>query len=144
MSMVQCTWDILRSQFSKVLPPQTPHSSPIGRGMGCLVGFQHDDVITWKKIRVTVPLWGSPVNSLHKGQWRGDLVFSLMCASTNGCANRRDAGVFETPSRSWWRHCNRCSGHMLYWTDSDIYLQLSCFMQWYAIVDRDISWVYIN
>ena len=34
----------------------------------------------------------SPVNSPHKGQWRGALVFSLVCASTNGSANNRDAG----------------------------------------------------
>ena len=35
-------------------------------------------------------LWG--VISLHKGQWRGALVFSLICAWTNGWANHRDAG----------------------------------------------------
>ena len=28
----------------------------------------------------------------HKGQWRGVLMFSLICAWTNGCANNRDAG----------------------------------------------------
>ena len=31
---------------------------------------------------------GSP----HKGQWRGALMFSLICAWTNGWANHRDAG----------------------------------------------------
>ena len=35
---------------------------------------------------------GSPVNSLHKGQWRGALKFSLICAWTNGWANNRDTG----------------------------------------------------
>ena len=34
----------------------------------------------------------SPVNSLHKGQWRGALVFCLICAWTNGWVNNRDAG----------------------------------------------------
>ena len=34
----------------------------------------------------------SPVDSPHKGQWRGVLMFSLICASTNNCANNRDAG----------------------------------------------------
>ena len=34
----------------------------------------------------------SRVNSPHKGQWRGALVFSLICAWTNGWANNRDAG----------------------------------------------------
>ena len=34
----------------------------------------------------------SPVNSLHKGQWRGSLMFSLICARTNGWVNHRYAG----------------------------------------------------
>ena len=34
----------------------------------------------------------SLVNSPHKGQWCGALMFSLFCAWTNGCANNRDAG----------------------------------------------------
>ena len=45
--------------------------------------------------RVTGPLWReftdhryrSPVNSPHKGQWRGALMFSLICAWTNGWVN---------------------------------------------------------
>ena len=32
----------------------------------------------------------SSVNSSHKGQWRGVLGFSLMCAWTNGWVNNRD------------------------------------------------------
>ena len=34
----------------------------------------------------------SPVDSLHKSQWRGALIFSLSCTWTNGWANNRDAG----------------------------------------------------
>ena len=34
----------------------------------------------------------SPVNSPHKGQWRGALMFSLMCVWINGCVNNREAG----------------------------------------------------
>ena len=33
-----------------------------------------------------------PVDSPHKGQWRGALTFSLICAWTNGWANNRGAG----------------------------------------------------
>ena len=33
-----------------------------------------------------------PVDSPLKGQWRGALMFSLICAWTNGWANNRDAG----------------------------------------------------
>ena len=34
----------------------------------------------------------SPVDSPHKGQWRRALIFSLICASTNGWTNNRGAG----------------------------------------------------
>ena len=34
----------------------------------------------------------SPVNSQHKGQWRGALMFSLICAWMNGWVNYREAG----------------------------------------------------
>ena len=34
----------------------------------------------------------SPMNSLHKGQWRGALMFSLICAPINGWVNNREAG----------------------------------------------------
>ena len=52
----------------------------------------HDDVIKWKHFPRYWPFvrgihW-SPVNSSHKGQWRGAFMFS------------------STPSRSLWRHCN--------------------------------------
>ena len=50
--------------------------------------------------RVTGPLWGefthhrgpSPVNSPHKGQWCGALMFSLICAWINSWVNNWDAG----------------------------------------------------
>ena len=33
----------------------------------------------------------SPVNSRHKGQWRGASIFSLICAWRNGLVNNQDA-----------------------------------------------------
>ena len=33
-----------------------------------------------------------PVNSLHKGQWRGALVFSLICSRINDWVNNHEAG----------------------------------------------------
>ena len=33
-----------------------------------------------------------PVNSPHKGQWRGPLMFSLICVWINGWVNNREAG----------------------------------------------------
>ena len=53
-------------------------------------------LMTWwrhqmkKKSRYWPFVWGihpSPVNSPHKGQWSGALVFSLICAWTNNWAN---------------------------------------------------------
>ena len=40
----------------------------------------------------------SPVNSPHKGQWRGALMFSVMCAWIKGRVNNREAGDLR-------RHC---------------------------------------
>ena len=55
----------------------------------------HDDVNKWKRFPRYWPFVmgtdGSPVNSPHKGQWRGALMFSLTGAWTNGWANHRDA-----------------------------------------------------
>ena len=36
--------------------------------------------------------WRSPVNPPHKGQWRGALMFSLICVWINGRVNNREAG----------------------------------------------------
>ena len=59
----------------------------------------HDDIITWKHFRVTVLLCGeftgSLVNYPHKGQWRGALMFFIICAWTNGWVNNRDAGYMR-------------------------------------------------
>ena len=56
----------------------------------------HDDVIKWKHYPRYWPfVWGihrSPVNSPHKGQWCGALMFSLICAWINGWVNNREAG----------------------------------------------------
>ena len=49
----------------------------------------------WKHFPRYWPLRGihrSPVNSPHKGQWRGALMFSLICAWINGSANNGEAG----------------------------------------------------
>ena len=56
----------------------------------------HDDVIKWKHF----PRYWSfvrgihrlSVNSPHKGQWRGALMFSFICAWINGWVNNRKDG----------------------------------------------------
>ena len=56
----------------------------------------HDDVIRWKHFPLYWPflrgIHRSPVDSPHKGQWRGYLMISLICTWTNGQANNRYAG----------------------------------------------------
>ena len=57
---------------------------------------QHDDVIKWKPFPRYWPfvrgINRSPVNSLYKGQWRGAVMFSLICAWINGWVNNGEAG----------------------------------------------------
>ena len=61
-----------------------------------LVLVGHDDVIKWKHFPRNWPfvrgIHRSPVNSPHKGQWRGALMFTLICAGINGWVNTREAG----------------------------------------------------
>ena len=56
----------------------------------------HDDVIKWKHFPRNWPfVWGihrSPVDFTHNGQWRGALMFSLICACINDWVNNREAG----------------------------------------------------
>ena len=56
----------------------------------------NDDVIKWKHFPRYWPfvrgIHRSPVNSQHKGQWRGALMFSLICVWINGWENNREAG----------------------------------------------------
>ena len=56
----------------------------------------HDDVIKWKHFPRYWPfvqgIHRSPVNSLHKGQWRGAFVFSLICTWMNLWVDNREAG----------------------------------------------------
>ena len=56
----------------------------------------HDDIIKWKHFPCYWPfvrgIHQSPVNSPHKGQWRGALLFSLICVWINGWVNNGEAG----------------------------------------------------
>ena len=56
----------------------------------------HDDVIKWKHFPRYWPfvrgLHGGPVKSPHQGQWRGPMMFSLICVWINVWVNNREAG----------------------------------------------------
>ena len=71
-----------------------------------LIILIHDDVIKWKHFPRNWPfvrgIHRSPVNSPHKGQWRGALVFSLICARINSWVNNGEAGDL----RPYRAHCD--------------------------------------
>ena len=79
--------------------------------------YRHDDVIKWKHFPRYWPfVWGihwSSVNPLHKGQWRGALMFSLICDWING-VNNREAGDLR-------RHCAHCDVIVMVMWRFDIY-----------------------
>ena len=79
-----------RSWGSRFLSPQ------IKAHTHAEVSLQQDDVIKWKHFICHWPFvqgihW-SPVNSPHKGLWRGALMFSLICSWINGWVNNLEAG----------------------------------------------------
>ena len=59
-------------------------------------GSSQDDVIKWKHFPRYWPfvrgIHRSPVNPPHKVQWRGALMFSLICVWIYGWVNNREAG----------------------------------------------------
>ena len=67
-----------------------------------MISATHDDVIKRKHFPRYWPfvrgIHQSPVNSPRKGQWRGALMFSLICTRINGWVNNREAGDLK-------RHC---------------------------------------
>ena len=57
----------------------------------------------------------SPVNSPHKGQWRGTLIFSLICVWINSCVNNREAGDLRC-------HCAHFDVIVIKWGKYTIYV----------------------
>ena len=66
------------------------------KGSNHSILLEHDDVIKWKHFPRYWPfvrgIHRSPVNSPHKGQWRGALMFSLICVWMTGWVNNHEAG----------------------------------------------------
>ena len=58
------------------------------------------------------------VNSPHKGQWRGALMFSLICARINGWVNNPEAGDLR-------RHPTHCDVIVMIWLIDSLNKQLS-------------------
>ena len=94
--------------------------------------YFHDDVIKWKHFPRYWPfvrgIHRSPVNSPHKGQWRGALMFTLICARINGWVNNREAGDLR-----------RYRAHY----DVIVMLMFPVFDIWYHYVSGENCWVFI-
>ena len=63
----------------------------------------------------------SSVNSPHKDQWRGALIFFFDLRLNKRLCKQWWGWWFETPSRPFWRHCNEDTSH------SPWMLQISCW-----------------
>ena len=89
--------------FSAILPVETSWH-------GKTIHMTHDDVIKWKLFSTLLALcaWNSPATGEfpHKGQWRGALMFPLICALNKRLSKQSWGWWFETLSRPLWPHCN--------------------------------------
>ena len=83
----QCCWQKFRQPEGRINERNEKQHQSTNR---------HDDVIKWKHFPRYWPfvrgIHRSPVNSPHKGQWRGPLMFSLICVWINGWVDNREAG----------------------------------------------------
>ena len=85
----------------------------------------HDDVIKWKYFPRYWPfvreIHRSPVNSPHKGQWRGALIFYLIRLN-NRLSKQSRGWWFETASRSLCRHCkSQLSRGWQFWFSPNVF-----------------------
>ena len=84
----------------------------------------HDDVIKWKHFPRYWPfvrgIHRSTVTSPHKGQWRGALIFSLICVWINGWVNNRGAGDLR-------RYLAHYDVTVMYYMNSTHYIRLQYY-----------------
>ena len=70
-----------------------------------MLRFSTHDVIKWKHFPRYWPfvrgIHRSPVDSSHKGQWHGALMFYLICAWTKAWTNNRVGGDLRRRHRVW-------------------------------------------
>ena len=101
----------------------------------------HDDVINWNcfpRYWPFVPgIHRSPVNSRHKGQWRGALMFSLICAWINGWVNNGEAGDL----RCHGAHCDVIVTQFVLCCWGKVSDDFSYILQGYFTGTGAISWL---
>ena len=98
-------------------------------GLGDVIEWRarsgHEDVIKWKQFPRYWPfvrgIHRSPVNSPHKGQWRGALMFSLICARISGWVNNPEAGDLK-------RHPTHCDVIVMWQNLMAPWVSSTCFL----------------
>ena len=105
----------------------------------------HNDVIKWKHFPHYWPFvrgihW-SPVNSPHKGQWHGALMFSLIYAWINGWLNNPEASKLR-------HHCAHYDAIVMcwlgvsmskYWASSASIAEIRCIVMHIALQQKPHS-----
>ena len=100
------SWEMLKTSVTQLYlkkwhlqlhPPRLREPSELNSGSShYLYHGLHDAVIKWKHFLHYWPflqgIHRSPVNSPHKGQWRGALMLSLICVWINSWENSGEAG----------------------------------------------------
>ena len=96
-----------------------------------------------------------PVNSPHKGQWRGALMFTLICARINDWVNNREAGdlrrhldhydVSVMVTTLWRGNVFHIAGFSVGFPSqraSNVTLEVSLMLEW--TITRINRWVYLK
>ena len=104
------------------------------------IGSAHDDVIKWKHFPRYWPfvrgIYRSPVNSPHKGQWRGALIFSLICVWINGWVNNGEAGDL----RGYRAHYDVTVMYKASYS-LRIVRKCQCYFSWYVDTHQPLSFI---
>ena len=111
------------------------HNRLSRNGIAVIQDSHHGDVIKWKHLPRYWPfMWGihrSPVNSPHEGQWRGALMFSLICVWINAWVNNLEADDLRR-----------------YLAHYDVIIMINGFVMWTVVThlspDQSCSWSVYN
>ena len=99
----------------------------------------HDDVIKWKHFPRYWPcvrgIHRSPVNSPHKGQWRGALMFTLIWDWANGWVNNPDAGDLR-------HHRAHYDATVIWWSKATVVQTVACHLMTPVWTNVDSSWIW--
>ena len=128
------------------------------------VWTKHDDVIKWKQFPRNWPFvrgihrW--PVNSPHKGQWRGALMVFFDDAWTHDWANNRDTGDLRrhhthydvtlkksvSDVQSMLDARDHFLGLLLFWGHNRFFAtrEIKVFLVWKCEIGRKLVWKLLN